>query len=647
MKCFRSRGSLQLLGVILVLCITPTLLQAEQTVGLFLYDSSSSDGYTLLRAQVSSTAYLIDEFGREVHSWTDSSYNFSGVPYLQENGNLVRMVDALGGETSHLAKYDWDGDKIWDWTSFDTSYHQHHDIAPLPNGNVLVIARQSHSVSEFIAAGGDMSKFIGTELLAEIILEVMPTGPTTGTIVWQWSIMDHLIQDFDSTKANYGVVEDHPELLDLNYGDKVQNWLHANGINYNAEFDQISLSLRLMSEFWVIDHSTSTGEASGHTGGDRGMGGDLIYRWGNPLVYRRGDLADQQLSWQHNAHWIAQGSPGAGNMIVFSNGNDWGYSSVVELDPPADAFGNYPQPLAGTAHEPAAPTWTYIATPPESFFATRISGCQRLRNGNTLMVNGPIGEIREVNPAGDIVWFYVNPMGSDGRTVQGEAPKGYGVFRINRFPFDYPAFEGKTFSPGESIELYPVTISGATVFPLLPKATDPQVVIRATITSDSGLASTTAMVDTGDGYFAYPMFDDGLHMDGVANDSLFGATLGPLSPALAVSYYVVAVDDSTNIVNDPYNSPTIVYQFTVEPSCCNGDGIRGNVDDITGPGGPIDVSDLTYMVSYLFKGGPIPPCVDEGNVDGVDGPGGPIDVSDLTYLVGYLFKGGPLPAVCP
>ncbi len=84
-----------------------------------------------------------------------------------------------------------------------------------------------------------------------------------------------------------------------------------------------------------------------------------------------------------------------------------------------------------------------------------------------------------------------------------------------------------------------------------------------------------------------------------------------------------------------------------DSSCCNGDGIRGNVDGATGGAGEIDVSDLTYLVAYLFQGGPVPPCIDEGNVDGATGGGGPIDVADLTYLVAYLFQGGSPPPSCP
>ncbi|HWR83574.1 MAG TPA: hypothetical protein VN285_09740 [Candidatus Deferrimicrobium sp.] len=78
-------------------------------------------------------------------------------------------------------------------------------------------------------------------------------------------------------------------------------------------------------------------------------------------------------------------------------------------------------------------------------------------------------------------------------------------------------------------------------------------------------------------------------------------------------------------------------------SCCQ---CRGNADGIIGPAGCIDVSDLTYLVAYLFSGGQAPPCIEEGNVDGVTGPAGPIDVSDLTYLVAFLFSGGQPPPPC-
>jgi len=100
-------------------------------------------------------------------------------------------------------------------------------------------------------------------------------------------------------------------------------------------------------------------------------------------------------------------------------------------------------------------------------------------------------------------------------------------------------------------------------------------------------------------------------------------------------------------LTDPITGGSIDLAFVITDDCCNGDGIRGNADDVIGPAGEIDVADLTYLVNYLFQGGPAPPCIDEGNADGIVGPGGPIDVADLTYLVDYLFQGGPAPPACP
>jgi hypothetical protein len=69
-----------------------------------------------------------------------------------------------------------------------------------------------------------------------------------------------------------------------------------NSIDYNPDLDQIALSVKGNSEAWIIDHGTTTAQAAGHTGGRRGQGGDLLYRWGNPLTYRAGTANDARCS---------------------------------------------------------------------------------------------------------------------------------------------------------------------------------------------------------------------------------------------------------------------------------------------------------------------------------------------------------------
>src|SRR5262249_23204710 len=112
------------------------------------------------------------------------------------------------------------------------------------------------------------------------------------------------------------------------------DWTHVNAVDYNAELDQIMLSTPEFNEIWIIDHGTTTAEAAGHTRGRRGKGGDLLYRWGNPATYRAGGPKDKTLFFQHNAHWIPKGLPGAGRMLVYNNGarrTGGNYSSVDEL----------------------------------------------------------------------------------------------------------------------------------------------------------------------------------------------------------------------------------------------------------------------------------------------------------------------------
>jgi Arylsulfotransferase (ASST) len=197
------------------------------------------------------------------------------------------------------------------------------------------------------------------------------------------------------------------------------DWTHFNGVAYNPEFDQIMVSVHSFSEFWIIDHSTTTPEAASHHGGKSGKGGDLLYRWGNPRTYRGGTKADQRLFSQHNAHWIPPGQPGEGHVLVFNNGSkrpDGTYSSVDELILPVDTQGHYAY-KPGTPYGPDKAVWSYTAPKKTDFYSFFISGAQRLPNGNTLICSGANGTIIEVTPDKETVWKYVNP-------VKGNEPGG-------------------------------------------------------------------------------------------------------------------------------------------------------------------------------------------------------------------------------
>ena len=61
--------------------------------------------------------------------------------------------------------------------------------------------------------------------------------------------------------------------------------------------------------------------------------------------------------------------------------------------------------------------------------------------------------------------------------------------------------------------------------------------------------------------------------------------------------------------------------------------------DINNSGGTVDVADLTFLVDYLFAGGPAPVFAESADLDSSGG----VDVADLTFMVDYLFAGGPAP----
>lgn len=433
-----------------------------RTLGLLYRERGSFDGYTLISPMSAKNTWLVDPRGRVVHTWT-SQYAPGQSAYLLPNGNLLRCGKVTkpstpsGGDGGIVEEFDWDNNLVWSYTLSTSTEILHHDIARMPNGNTLMLVWDFKTSQEAIAAGRDPNLLKDGHLWPDKIIEVKPTGKTTGTTVWQWHPFDHLVQDYDSTKANYGDPAKHPELIDINYApNPIGDWMHSNAIDYNPKLDQIVISVRSFDEFWIIDHSTTTAEAAGHTGGRSGMGGDLLYRWGNPLAYRAGTSKDQRLFKQHDVHWIPDGLPGAGNILVFSNGQgrpEGSYSTVDELVLPAvDSKANYP--MAGSVWGPAAAFWSYKAPVPTTFYSEFVSGAQRLPNGNTLVCGGWLGRVREVDSKGTALWEYFNPVAADVSGTQGDVigTRVNGVFRAPRYAPDHPALKGRNLVPGEPLE---------------------------------------------------------------------------------------------------------------------------------------------------------------------------------------------------
>lgn len=437
-----------------------------------------SPGYVLLSPISTRNVFLIDNNAQVVHQWSTDRPPGQAA-YLLEDGSLLRagkvedtfQFPPTAGSGGRIQKYDWDGNLLWDFTTSSIYRMSHHDIEPLPNGNVLCIVWESFLNHVAFDQGRAPENLIDDVLWYEAIFELKPKGPQGAEIVWKWSLRDHVIQNFDKSKPGYGDPADHPELVDINYILRPKaDWVHMNSIDYNAELDQIMVVSRAFSEFWVIDHSTTTEEAKGHTGGRYGRGGDLLYRWGNPRTWNNGTSKDQALFNPHDAHWIPKGLPGAGNVLVFNNGQAVtrkDYSSVDELVLPLNSDGTYARNADG-GFGPQAPKWWF--KDPGRFYSPRISGAQRLPNGNTLICSGSQYLVMEVTPDAEIVWMYRNPSRfRSPRNVRNPQPSpadlpeeklnalripggiqpqdGGTLFRAQKYPPDYQAFEGKNMEP--------------------------------------------------------------------------------------------------------------------------------------------------------------------------------------------------------
>ncbi len=448
--------SIKTFTIIFIILISNNQGMSQNTVGLIMNDKTQSyDGYTLFAPNLAKITYLIDNEGRLVHQW-DSDFIPGISAYLLENGNLLRaaaIVDptATTQRTGGFELFDWDNNLIWKFY-YGT---QHHDIEYLPNGNVLLVVSDPKRQNAVIQAGRKPELFLGSVIRSTSIIEVQQTGLDTGKIVWQWNAWDHLIQDFDSTKINFGVVADHPELIDLNFArNGSEDWLHTNSVSYNEEFDQILISNRGTDEIWIIDHSTTSEVAATHQGGNSRKGGDLLYRWGNPIAYDAGTENDKKLHGPHDAYWIEPDLLGQGNIMIFNNGwPDRGYSSIEEISPSVDGDGNYVL-ATGTAYGPSIPTWTYTTPIQTDFNSLRFGGSQRLPNDNTLICNADKGEFFEVTSSNEIVWKYQNPVnGNIILTQEDQLVGNLQVFRCYKYPPDYPAFTGKDLTSGDPLKV--------------------------------------------------------------------------------------------------------------------------------------------------------------------------------------------------
>ena len=344
---------------------------------------------------------------------------------------LSQVPDSPGGIYGNrtVGQLSWTGETRWEWGTEAPggAARQNHDWQLLPNGNRLLLVTIPRVVPE-----------LGHQTVGDQgLYEVNPDGK----IVWEWRAGDHLSEFGFSTEGMAHLrasVARHPGdvwgYLEINSATHIgANKWHGRDPNTVFHPDNIVISARKANVIALIERST----------------GRIVWRLGPYFDERPGAEHQRinahklprpldQISGQHNPHFIAEGLPGAGNLLVFDNQGGAGYppaplgiyagSRILEIDPTTEEI-----VWQYTAEDSGLPTWT--------FHSSFVSNAQRLPNGNTLIVEGMRGRIFQVTPSGQVVWEYHTPY--DGDAVAGEpevqVPTLPGFDRVTRTRLIYRA----------------------------------------------------------------------------------------------------------------------------------------------------------------------------------------------------------------
>lgn len=403
--------------------------------GTTIYDPAKAwNGYTVLSPLGGNTAIVIDMNGNVVKRWEDYNSSAGGPVRILPGGVVIGAAGANAGKQESLALVarDFEGKELWRFDRNEQitgrggettwALRQHHDwqredfpagyyspgVTPSlpPNGTTktLVLTHTTHTRP---AVAGE------TILEDDRIVELAPDGKVT----WEWIAGDHIEDlrfDNDARAAIRG-----------GGGRGAFDWFHINSATYlgpNRWYDEgdrrfapenVAISSRSASIVAIVARD-----------------GRIVWQIGPDYSATPEMRAIGQVIGQHHAHLIPKGLPGAGNLLVFDNGGAAGYgrpsatalkgqnihvrpaSRVLEIDPVALKL-----------------VWSYTSP---TFFATNISGAQRLANGNTLVTEGPGGRLFEVDKDGAIVWEYVYPVfgGGKGRVTNS-------VYRSYRVPYEW------------------------------------------------------------------------------------------------------------------------------------------------------------------------------------------------------------------
>jgi hypothetical protein len=424
--------------------------------GTTLYQPDATwNGYTVLSLLRDQVVVVIDMNGHVVKQWSGFNNSAGGPARILPNGEIIAAAGARPGhqESLQLLQKDFAGNERWALKGEEQieladgakaqSLRQHHDWqrADFPAGYYSPAATPSSTGSATLVLTHASRKLAAVSDLPLEDDRLIEYG-ADGKVRWSWQISDHIDELGLSPAARAAIKKGAgggagpapaaaagaangaapPAAARAPGAPRDYDWTHINSATYlgpNRWFDagdkrfapdNVIISSRQASFLAIVARD-----------------GHVVWRMGpdfreSPQLTRIG-----QIIGQHNAHLIPKGLPGEGNLLVFDNGGSSGYGFDTPIA--RNGYGGLARANSRVLEiDPVKLELVWSYAPGDAFFATNISGAQRLPNGNTLITEGPTGRVFEVTPQKKIVWEYINPSPTGARNA---------VYRAYRLPYEW------------------------------------------------------------------------------------------------------------------------------------------------------------------------------------------------------------------
>lgn len=344
-------------------------------------------GYTLIVFSGTCTSQILDPEGDVVRSWSDEACHRWDHAELLPGGDVVVVgsrfdEDAVADpiETGrYLMRLRPDGAIVW-----RKEINAHHDVSLTPDGKLLTLVMSRRRIPAV-----DPDNDVADDNLTLL--------STDGDVLESFSLFDLLA----SSKLRYPIqkagVHDagKSRLIDLLHCNSIRSAsvpaLAGRSPIYGR--NAVIVTSRHQDEVMIVDWSTR----------------ELLWHWGRGVI-----------SGPHEGTVLANG-----NVLVFDNGLSRGWSRVLEFNP-------------------LAPAELRQFAPGGSKFFDRVMGsCQRLPNGNTLIVHSEGGSALELTPQGSLAWTYEGTQ----QTPDGHRVK---IIRMRRVPEAMVETASRASRPGAS-----------------------------------------------------------------------------------------------------------------------------------------------------------------------------------------------------